>query len=90
VAWPGTTSRPASRCRTVWSSLIGRLRDECLMEHMFKNLPAARKTLETSTLSLRFAAQLLCKTRAWYNDAVISVFPAQREVHAGFTIGPHD
>ena len=27
-------------------SLIGRLRDECLNEHLFKNLPAARHTLE--------------------------------------------
>jgi putative transposase len=27
-------------------SLIGRLRDECLNEHLFKSLPAARQTLE--------------------------------------------
>lgn len=27
-------------------SLIGRLRDECLNEHLFKSLPAARRTLE--------------------------------------------
>ncbi len=27
-------------------SLIGRLRDECLNEHLFKSLPAARHTLE--------------------------------------------
>ena len=27
-------------------SLIGRLRDECLNEHLFKSLPAARRTLD--------------------------------------------
>ena len=27
-------------------SLIGRLRDECLNEHLFRSLPAARHTLE--------------------------------------------
>jgi putative transposase len=27
-------------------SLIGRLRDECLNEHLFRSLPAARPTLE--------------------------------------------
>ena len=27
-------------------SLIGRLRDECLNEHLFRSLPAARRTLE--------------------------------------------
>jgi len=28
------------------ASLIGRLRDECLNEHLFRSLPAARATLE--------------------------------------------
>ncbi len=27
-------------------SLIGRLRDECLNEHLFRSLPAARQTIE--------------------------------------------
>jgi putative transposase len=27
-------------------SLIGRLRDECLNEHLFRSLPAARRTIE--------------------------------------------
>jgi putative transposase len=27
-------------------SLIGRLRDECLNEHLFSSLPAARQTIE--------------------------------------------
>ena len=30
-------------------SLIGRLRDECLNEHLFKSLPAARHALEPHT-----------------------------------------
>jgi hypothetical protein len=28
-------------------SLIGRLRDECLNEHLFRSLPAARRTIES-------------------------------------------
>ena len=27
-------------------SLIGRLRDECLNEHLFRSLPVARRTIE--------------------------------------------
>ena len=43
----GTTSHPASRCRTaLFESFNGRLRDECLNEHLFTSLPEARRIIE--------------------------------------------
>jgi putative transposase len=46
AASPGTTSRPASRPRTPFESLNGRLRDELLNETLFRSLPHARIALE--------------------------------------------
>lgn len=44
---PGTTSRRAGRSRYGFvESFNGRFRDECLSEHLFGGLPAARRTIE--------------------------------------------
>ena len=43
----GITSRRASHSRTaLWSRFNGRLRDECLNEHLFPSLAAARRIIE--------------------------------------------
>ena len=43
----GTTLRPANRCRNGFvESFNGRLRDECLNEHLFENLKHARLIIE--------------------------------------------
>ena len=43
----GTTSRPGKPMQNGFvESLNGRFRDECLNEHMFRNLPSARRLIE--------------------------------------------
>jgi putative transposase len=45
VAWPYIAPGKPMQNGLV-ESLIGRLRDECLNEHLFRSLPAARRTIE--------------------------------------------